>query len=87
MPLYYIIISIFFLHIFYLEFLPDVSLCTLDVICDTAMGQHIGAQENSSNPYVRNVRFIFLGCDNIVLYGSHFHQIFKTSFVLTVVYY
>ena len=38
----------------------DVSLCTLDIICDTAMGQHAEAQSNSSNPYVRNVRILHL---------------------------
>ena len=33
----------------------DISLCTLDIICDTVMGQHVGAQHNSSSPYVRSV--------------------------------
>ena len=33
----------------------ELSLCTLDVICDTVMGQHVGAQEDATSPYVRAV--------------------------------
>ena len=32
-----------------------MSLCTLDIICDTVMGQHVGAQEDATSPYVRAV--------------------------------
>ena len=33
----------------------ELSLCTLDIICDTVMGQHVGAQEDATSPYVRAV--------------------------------
>ena len=33
----------------------ELSLCTLDIICDTVMGQHVGAQEDAASPYVRAV--------------------------------
>ena len=31
---------------------PYISLCSLDIICETAMGTKIGAQHDSSSPYV-----------------------------------
>ncbi|XP_074031180.1 cytochrome P450 4c3 isoform X2 [Leptinotarsa decemlineata] len=37
---------------------PLVSLCTLDIICEAAMGVSINAQENSHSEYVRSVKEI-----------------------------
>ncbi|KAG4068382.1 hypothetical protein HA402_007902 [Bradysia odoriphaga] len=34
---------------------PYVTLCTLDIICETAMGRSINAQENSDSDYVKAV--------------------------------
>lgn len=38
----------------YAELLPIVTLCTLDTICETAMGIKVGAQENESS-YVKSL--------------------------------
>ncbi|XP_077158275.1 cytochrome P450 4V2 isoform X2 [Paroedura picta] len=32
-----------------------IALCTLDIICETAMGKNIGAQSNQDSEYVRSV--------------------------------
>lgn len=37
---------------------PFITLCTLDVICETAMGVSIDAQTNSNSEYVNSVRFL-----------------------------
>ncbi|CRL07638.1 CLUMA_CG020602, isoform A [Clunio marinus] len=34
---------------------PYVTLCTLDIVCETAMGQNIKAQSNSDSDYVKAV--------------------------------
>ena len=47
-------ISILYLLVIYCVNL-ELSLCTLDIICDTVMGQHVGAQEDATSPYVRAV--------------------------------
>ncbi|XP_072479215.1 cytochrome P450 4V2 isoform X2 [Notamacropus eugenii] len=33
----------------------DITLCALDIICETAMGKNIGAQANDDSEYVRSV--------------------------------
>jgi len=33
----------------------NVTLCALDIICETAMGRDVGAQKNSESPYVQSV--------------------------------
>ncbi|XP_074084907.1 cytochrome P450 4V2 [Macrotis lagotis] len=33
----------------------DITLCALDIICETAMGKNIGAQANGDSEYVRSV--------------------------------
>lgn len=34
---------------------PYVTLCTLDIVCETAMGQNINAQGDSDSDYVKAV--------------------------------
>ncbi|NXK29866.1 CP4V2 protein, partial [Piprites chloris] len=31
---------------------PDITLCALDIICETAMGKNVGAQKNKNSDYV-----------------------------------
>ncbi|XP_061227452.1 cytochrome P450 4V2 [Neopsephotus bourkii] len=33
----------------------DITLCALDIICETAMGKNVGSQENKDSDYVRAV--------------------------------
>ncbi|GJQ82470.1 hypothetical protein Trydic_g14461 [Trypoxylus dichotomus] len=37
---------------------PDVTLCTLDVICETAMGTSVNAQRHSNSVYVKSVQIM-----------------------------
>lgn len=41
-----------------LDIFPDVTLCALDTICESAMGTSINAQVNSDSPYVEAVKEI-----------------------------
>ena len=34
---------------------PLVTHCALDIICETAMGRAVGAQDNSDSDYVRAI--------------------------------
>ena len=33
----------------------SITLCALDIICDTAMGKNVGAQENDDSDYVKAI--------------------------------
>ncbi|GIY30974.1 cytochrome P450 4c3 [Caerostris extrusa] len=37
----------------WIDIAPIASLCTLDIICETAMGKKLNAQSNSESPYVK----------------------------------
>ncbi|GIY91170.1 cytochrome P450 4c3 [Caerostris darwini] len=37
----------------WIDITPITSLCTLDIICETAMGKKLNAQSNSESPYVK----------------------------------
>ena len=50
-----------------------MSLCTLDIICDTVMGQHVGAQEDATSPYVRAV--VEVSTDTCPVKSAMFHVI------------
>lgn len=38
-----------------LDIVPIITLCTLDVICETAMGIKVGCQANSNHDYVQSL--------------------------------
>ncbi|VDN32660.1 unnamed protein product [Cylicostephanus goldi] len=38
------------------DIFPYVKRCALDIICETAMGCHVSAQENHNHPYVFSVQ-------------------------------
>lgn len=42
----------------WIDIAPLTSYCTLDIICETAMGKRINAQENSSSPYVLSLHLL-----------------------------
>ncbi|XP_022239479.1 cytochrome P450 4c3-like [Limulus polyphemus] len=39
----------------YMDIVPISTLCTLDIICETAMGIHLGSQENKESDYVKSM--------------------------------
>lgn len=41
-----------------IDIVPIITLCTLDVICETAMGIRVGVQHNSNLDYVRSLHDI-----------------------------
>lgn len=38
------------------ELMPLIGLCTLDIICEAAMGVEINAQQNADSDYVKAVK-------------------------------
>ncbi|XP_037567372.1 cytochrome P450 4V2-like [Dermacentor silvarum] len=41
-----------------IDVVPLVSCCTLDVICETAMGVSVNAQEDGEAPYVKAIKVV-----------------------------
>lgn len=38
------------------DMVPFITLCSLDILCETAMGKYIGAQLNNDSPYLEALR-------------------------------
>lgn len=41
-----------------IDIVPLITLCTLDVICETAMGIKVGCQANAESDYVQSLHTI-----------------------------
>ncbi|RZB41289.1 cytochrome P450 4c3-like [Asbolus verrucosus] len=63
---------------------PYVTLCTLDIICETAMGTKINAQDNVNSVYVRSVKEM---CKIIIERAFYPLQLFDVTYPLTKNYY
>lgn len=79
-----------------IDIVPIITLCTLDVICETAMGIKVGVQTNSNLDYVQSLHDIsgiflirlmrpWLWPDfafNCSSYGKKFNRFDKRLFIL-----
>src|SRR5205807_819518 len=64
------------------DIVPYITRCTLDIICETAMGVKIDAQSNPDSEYVKAIYFLgesflyrnlhFSGRFDLTFYRSHF---------------
>ncbi|KAJ3655745.1 hypothetical protein Zmor_014860 [Zophobas morio] len=63
---------------------PLVTLCTLDIICETAMGTKINAQQNDESDYVRSVKAM---CRIIIEKSFSLIQMCKLTYPLSQNYY
>ncbi|KAJ3616130.1 hypothetical protein MTP99_004897 [Tenebrio molitor] len=63
---------------------PFITLCTLDVICESAMGTKVNAQENSDSEYVRSVKAM---CTIVIERSFSLLQMFDLTYPLTKNYY
>ncbi|GJQ72805.1 hypothetical protein Trydic_g1455 [Trypoxylus dichotomus] len=54
----------------YFDISPNITYCTLDIICETAMGVTVNAMKNNSSDYIKSVYGI---CDLIVWRFLHPH--------------
>ncbi|RZC32091.1 cytochrome P450 CYP4BN11, partial [Asbolus verrucosus] len=59
---------------------PFVTLCTLDIICESAMGTSVKAQENTESEYVRSVKDM---CGIIVERAFSPHKMFDSIYYFT----
>ena len=60
-----------------LNIFKKMCLCTLDIICETAMGQNVNAQYDSSSNYVHAVTRLFF-C-NLILVFDEKNFFFKSN--------
>nr|XP_015835227.1 PREDICTED: uncharacterized protein LOC660088 [Tribolium castaneum] len=63
---------------------PFVTLCTLDIICETAMGIKINAQDNGESEYVRSVKQM---CKIIIERSFSLLQMINLTYPLTKNFY
>nr|QZM07478.1 cytochrome P450 monooxygenase CYP4SS3 [Lasioderma serricorne] len=59
---------------------PYVTLCTLDIICETAMGVSVNAQSNSDSDYVKSVKEM---CRLLVVRDQSIIKTFEPTYKLT----
>ncbi|XP_067139879.1 LOW QUALITY PROTEIN: uncharacterized protein [Centruroides vittatus] len=38
------------------DIVPFITMCSLDILCETAMGEYVGAQENDDSPYLNALK-------------------------------
>ncbi len=79
-----------------IDIVPIITLCTLDIICETAMGIKVGCQANSELDYVKslhNISGIFLvrlirpwlwpnWAFNLSKHGKQFNRLAKSIFLI-----
>ncbi|CAH1367873.1 unnamed protein product [Tenebrio molitor] len=67
-----------------IDIYPYVTLCTLDIICESIMGININAQDNSDSDYVRSVKNM---CRIVIERSMSPLQMYDLLFPLTKNYY